>query len=54
MLGWMILFALLAMFGLGEAAYQSPAPSPAFVAMSLVFSALFLVSLLVRALRRRA
>ena len=52
--GWTILFALIATFAAITAAAALPTPALASVVTSLVFAVLFLISLLVRAIRGRA
>jgi hypothetical protein len=53
MLGWIILFALIAVFGTVATAAQLPAPPVAYVAVSLIFAALFVIGLLAHTFRRR-
>ena len=48
--GWIVLFALLAVFGL---IMTLPEPTVAPVVTSLVFSALFVTSLAARIIRKR-
>ena len=54
MLGWMTIFALMAVLGLTTAAWEI-APHPmASMATCIVFSALLVIAVLTRAIRRRA
>ena len=55
MVGWMILFALMAILGAVLTAAGLPAPAAASMQVtSLVFTVLFLITVLTRAIRRGA
>ena len=52
--GWVIIFGLMALLGLGTAAVAAGAHTAACVVTCVVFSVLFAVALLTQAIRRRA
>lgn len=52
--GWMMIFALMAVLGLTTAAWEITAHPMASVVTCIVFSALFVIAVLTRAIRRRA
>jgi len=54
MLGWMVMFALMALFGVTMLAVEFPRPTLASVAACLLFTLLLVVGLVARAFRCRA
>ena len=51
--GWLIIFGMMALLGLTTAAGSATPHTTAWVVICVVFSVLFAVALLTRAIRRR-